>query len=98
MNGLYTTIEFDENDKWFVAFENTIDGAKYSYLVKVNESGDDFLDEYKVMKSYFSGNDEYMDEVTDAKLLSEIMPILVPETSEYLKNPEKLKEMIQKVS
>lgn len=98
MDGLYTTVDFGQNDKWFVAFENTIDGEKYSYLVKVNESGDDLLDEYKVMKSYYSNGEEYMDEVKDSELLKRVMPILVPESSEYIKNPEKLKELLNEVS
>ncbi|MBR3198472.1 MAG: hypothetical protein IKG27_00495 [Bacilli bacterium] len=95
MDGLYTTVTFDENDKWFVAYESMIDGAKYSYLVKVNETGDDLLDEYMVMRSYYSGDEEYMDEIRDAELLNKIIPVLVPETAEYLKNPEKLKEMLK---
>ena len=58
-NGLYTVVEFDENDKWFVLAERIINGSKFSYLVRVNQTEDDFIDEYQVVKSYFDGNDEY---------------------------------------
>ncbi len=98
MNGLYTVVEFDENDKWFVAAEKVINDFKYSYLIRVNNSEDDFIDEYQVVKSYFSNGEEYMDTVNDKDELRKVMPILVPESSEYINNPEKLKELLKEVS
>ncbi len=92
-NGLHTIVEFDENDKWFVLAERVIDGAKYSYLVRVNQNEDDFIDEYQVVKSYFNGDDEYMD-VVNGEELKRIVPILVPEAQEFMEHPEKLKELL----
>lgn len=92
-NGLHTVVEFDENDKWFVLAEKVIDGSKYSYLVRVNQNEDDFIDEYQVVKSYFSNGDEYMD-VVNGDELRKVIPLLVPEAKEYIEHPEKLKELL----
>ena len=43
-SGLYTIVEFDDNDKWFVMYEKEIDGIKYSYLIRVNQNEDKFID------------------------------------------------------
>ena len=92
-NGLYTVVEFDDNDKWFVIAEKVIDGSKYSYMIRVNQNEDDFIDEYQVVKSYFNGNDEYMD-VVNGDELKRIMAILVPEAKELIEHQEKLKELL----
>lgn len=92
-NGLYTTVEFDDNDKWFVIAEKVIDGSKYSYMIRLNQSEDDFIDEYQVVKSYFDGNDEYMDLVNGDEL-GKIVPILVDDAKELIKNPERIKELL----
>ena len=92
-NGLHTVVEFDENDKWFVLAEKVIDGFKYSYLVRVNQTEDDFIDEYQVVKSYFDGKDEYMD-VVNGDELKQIVPLLVPEAKEYIDHPERLKQLL----
>ena len=92
-NGLHTVVEFDENDKWFVLAEKVIDGSKYSYLVRVNQNEDDFIDEYQVVKSYFSNGDEYMD-VVNGDELRKVVSLLIPESKEYIEHPEKLKELL----
>lgn len=92
-NGLYTVVEFDDNDKWFVMAEKVIDGIKYSYMIRVNQSEDDFIDEYQVVKSVYDGNDEYMDTISGDELKS-IMPILVPEVKNLIEHPEKLKDLL----
>ena len=92
-SGLYTVVVFDENDKWFVIAEKVIDGTKYSYLIRVNQSEDDFIDEYKVVRSYFDGEDEYMDEV-NGNDIKRVVSILVPEAKKYIEHPELLKEIL----
>ena len=92
-SGLYTVVVFDENDKWFVIAEKVIDGTKYSYLIRVNQSEEDFIDEYKVVRSYFDGEDEYMDEVNGDDL-KRVVSILVPEAKKYIEHPELLKEIL----
>lgn len=92
-NGLHTVVEFDENDKWFVLAEKVIDGSKYSYLIRVNQTEDDFIDEYQVVKSYFDGEDEYMD-VVNGEELKKIVPLLVPESKTYIEHPERLKDLL----
>lgn len=92
-NGLHTVVEFDENDKWFVLAERVIEGIKYSYLVRVSKEENDFIDEYQFVKSYFNGDDEYMD-VVKGEELKKIVPILVPEAREYIEHPEELKDLL----
>lgn len=92
-NGLYTVVVFDENDKWFVMAEKVIDGNKYSYMIRVTNDENDFIDEYQVVRSYFDGNDEYMD-VVNGDELKKILPVLVPEAKELIEHPEKLKELL----
>lgn len=84
-------IEFAENDKWFVITEKEINNIKYSYLIKVNSEETDFIDEYKVVKSYYDNNEEYMEDLTDEES-KQIISILVPEIKEY--NLDKLKELL----
>ena len=96
-NALHTVVEFDENDKWFVLAEKIINGSKYSYLVRVNQNEDDFIDEYQVVKSYFDGNDEYMD-VVNGDELKKVIPVLIPEAKEYIEHPEKLKQILSKTA
>ncbi len=98
MDSLYKIIDFSDDDKWFVIATNKIDDIKYSYLVRVNKEEDDIIDEYKVVRSYFSGSDEYFDEVNDGEILKKIMPILVPGTEEYINNPEKLKDVLNSIT
>ncbi len=95
MNGLYSVVEFDENDKWFVVSEKEIDNIKYSYLVRVNKSEDDFEDEYKIVRSYFENGSEYMDTLTDKETIQRIMPVLVPESLEYIQNPDLIKKYLK---
>ena len=92
-NGLHTVVEFGDNDKWFVLAEKVIDGSKYSYLIRITNDEDDFIDEYQVVKSYFDGNDEYMDVVTGEDL-KRIISLLVPETKEFIDHPERLKDLL----
>lgn len=91
--GLYTVVQFNDDDKWFVIAEKVIDGSKYSYMIRVNQNEDDFIDEYQVVKSYFDGDDEYMD-VVNGDELKKIMPILVPDAKELIEHPDKLKKLL----
>ena len=94
-SGLYTIVEFDDNDKWFVMYEKEIDGIKYSYLIRVNQNEDEFIDEYQFVKSDYDGDEEYMEVVTGDEL-KRIAPLLVPETQELLKHPDELKKLLLK--
>ena len=97
MDGLHTIVEFDENEKWFVLAEKEISGSKYSYLIRVTDDEEDFKDEYQVVKSYFDGNDEYMD-VVNGEELKKVLPLLVPEARELIENPSKLKQLLSEES
>ena len=73
--------------------QKVINGNKYSYLIRVNQSEDDFINEYRVVRSYFDGNDEYMD-VVRGNELKIILPDLVPEARDLIEHPEKLRELL----
>lgn len=96
MDGLYTIVELDDG-KWFVAAEKNIDDVKYSYLIKVSDKEDDFIDEYKVVKSFYIEGNEYMGLIDDKELLGKIVPILVPESSNFIKDPFELKMMLKQI-
>lgn len=96
MDDIYTVVELDDGN-WFVAAEKLIDNVKYSYLIKVNDKEDDFIDEYKVVKSFYLDGEEYMDLVNDKKLLGNIIPILVPESSKFIENPSELKMILKQI-
>lgn len=91
MDGLYTLVEFDEGDKWFVCAEKEIENTKYSYMIRVNDSEDDFIDEFQLVKSSYENEEEYMETVTDKEEELKVIPILVPESLEYSKNEDFLK-------
>ena len=94
MNDIYKIVEFSEDDKWFVVSTDVIDDIKYSCLIRINNNEDNFLDEYKVVRSYFSDDGEYMDVVNDKEVLQKIVPILVPDSTNYMNNPE-LREVLK---
>ena len=84
-NGLYTVVEFSDNDKWFVIAEKVIDGNKYSYLIRVNQAEADFIDEYRVVRSYFKDSLEYMDTVYGDELKRALL-VLVPEAKDFMED------------
>ena len=92
---MYTVVEFDENNKWFVISEKEINNIKYSYLIRVNSAEDDFIDEYAVVKSVYKNGEEFMEIVNDN--LDKIVPILVPESLEYINDYDKLKKMLKEI-
>lgn len=94
MDDIYKIVEFEKDGKWFVISTDVIDDVKYSCLIKINDSEDDFIDEYKIVRSYFSDNGEYMDVVNDKEILQKIIPILIPDSLDYMNNP-KLKEVLE---
>ena len=92
---MYTVVEFDENNKWFVISEKEINNIKYSYLIRVNSAEDDFIDEYAVVKSVYKNGEEFMEVVNDG--LDKIVPILVPDSLEYINDSDKLKKMLNEI-
>lgn len=90
-------IEFEDNSKWLVITSKKIGDNKYSYLIKVNENEDDFIDEYQVVKSYFVNDDEYMDTVNGSEA-KEALKILIPSAKEFIENPEKLKTFLGEIN
>ena len=97
MGGLFTLVEFDEGDKWFVTAEKEIDGFKYSYLIRVNDTEDDFVDEFQLVRSSYDNGEEYMETVVDIEEEKKILPILIPETNSIFKDEELLK-LLKKAS
>lgn len=81
-----SVIEFDENDKWIVVSEKEIDGIKYLYLIKIDNTEENVMDEMKIVKSYLKDDIEYMEDVEDKELLKKILPIFIPESKEYLES------------
>ena len=92
MDGLYTLIEFEDDSKWFVAAEKKIDDTKYSYLIRVNDMEDDFLDEYQLVKSIDSEDGEYMLTVEDKKEEEKILPVLIPNSLDVAEKFKNLKK------
>ncbi len=93
-SGLYTVVEFDKNDKWFVIAEKIIDNIRYSYLIRVNENEDDFLEEYQVVKSSYDEGDEYM-ELVNGEELKRVIAILVPDAQKLIDHQDKLKKILK---
>ncbi len=95
-SGLYTIIEFDSNDKWFVIGETIYENEKYNYLIRLTPDETDFIEDFMVVKCFISNDEEYFDVVKDGTILKAIMPLLVPNTEELLKKPkEALKELMK---
>ena len=92
---MYTIVEFDDNNKWFVISEKEINNIKYSYLIRVNSAEDDFIDEYAVVKSVYKNGEEFMEIVNDN--LDKIVPILVPDSLEFINDSDKLKKMLKEI-
>jgi len=93
-NGLYTIIEFDEDDKWFVISETSYNNETYEYLIRVNKEEDDFIEDFMVVKCVIQGDEEYFETIQDREILSIVIPKLIPGTESLLKNP---KETLSKI-
>lgn len=91
----YKLVTLVDDTKWLVVAQTVYDEAEYQYFVGVNENEDEILEEYKVMRVYHKDNQNYYDEVKDADILKIVVPLLIPEAAEYIKNPDKLKELTQ---
>lgn len=89
MNNIYTIIEFDENDKWFVINEIIYNQNEYSYLIKLTNDEKDFIEEYKVVQNIKENGEEYFLEIKDKELLKNIIPLLTNIPKEILENPKK---------
>lgn len=95
-SGLYTIIEFDSNDKWFVIGETVYADEKYNYLIRLTPDETDFIEDFMVVKCIINNGEEYFDVVKDKGILNNIVPLLVPNTEELLKNSkEAFKELIK---
>ena len=92
---MYTIVEFDKNNKWFVISEKVINNIKYSYMIRVSNDEDDFIDEYIVVKSIYKNGEEFMEVVNDN--LDKIVPILVPDSFEYIEDISKLKKILNEI-
>lgn len=87
-SGLYTIIEFDENNKWFVLSETIYNNEIYEYLIKVNKEEDDFIEDFMVVKCIIQKEEEYFSIVKDKDTLAHVLPKLIPGTEAILKNPK----------
>ncbi len=95
-SGLYTIIEFDDNDKWFVIGETIYNNDKYNYLIRLAPDESDFIEEFTVVKCLSSNGMEYFDIVKDKAILNTIIPLLIPNTEDLLKkSKEALKELMK---
>ncbi len=95
-SGLYTIIEFDKDDKWFVISEIVYNNEVYNYLIRVTADESDFIEDFMVVKCIKNGEDEYFDTVTDKALLKVIIPRLVEGTEALVNNPEKFLRELNK--
>lgn len=92
-NELYTIVEL-AGSKWLVIAECNYKDNKFQYVIKVTDDEEDFVNEFKVIKSIYKDNQEYCGIVTNQDTLKAVMPLLVPMVKQYMDNPEKLKELI----
>lgn len=95
MNEMYKIVKFNKGDKWLVLASKEIDNVKYLYLAKLNKTEDDILDEYKVVHHNTIDGKNIFTLVKDKEELKKIMPILVPESSEYINNPDLLSNILR---
>lgn len=95
-SGLYTIIEFDSNDKWFVIGETVYNNEKYNYLIRLTPDESDFTSEFAVVKCLSNNGMEYFDVVKDKAILDALIPLLIPNSEDLLKNSkEALMELMK---
>ena len=96
MDDLYTIIEFNENDKWFVIGTTTYNSQKYNCLMRVNSQEDDLLNEFMVVHCITQNQEEYFDVVKEKQLLQQIIPLMLPIAQKVIDNPKQsLKELLK---
>ena len=93
-NEEYKVAALEDGTKWFVLAEAVYNKGLYRYVVKLNETEDDFTDHFEVMRVYFNSGEQFSRIEDDKTILKEVVPLLLPEAKEYIDNPEKLKEIV----
>ena len=86
MNDLYKIIEINDGKKWFIVSRTLYKNEWYSYLIRLNENEDDFLDEYRIMKTIIKENMEYVQVIKNKETLKAVIPLLLPDVNKYLAN------------
>ncbi len=87
-SGLNKVITLADGSSWLVAAETNFENNKYEYLIRLTEDKEDIVNEFRIVKIFLKDDKEYMDMVTDKKLLNDIALLLVPEAKEFIANPE----------
>ncbi len=86
MNDLYKLMELNDGKKWFIAARTLYNNEWYGYLIRLNDTEDDFLDEYRIIKTIIKDDKEYAIIIKDRETLKEVIPLLLPEVNQYLNN------------
>ncbi len=92
-NEEFKVVELADGTKWFVLSEIVYDKGLYRYVVGVEN--DDLTDKFQVLRVYFSEGEEYFQTVKDQEILKQVIPLLMPDTKDYIDNPDKLKELME---
>lgn len=86
MNDLYKIIEIDDDKKWFIVSRTLYKNEWYSYLIRLNENENDFLDEYRIIKTIIKEDAEYVQVIKNKETLKAVIPLLLPDVNKYLAN------------
>lgn len=86
MNDLYKLMELNDGKKWFIAARTLYNNEWYGYLIRLNDTEDDFLEEYRIIKTIIKDDKEYAIIIKDRETLKEVIPLLLPEVNQYLNN------------
>lgn len=83
-SGEFRIVTLADGTNWFVTSEVEYQDGRYQYMVAMSKDGEEFFEKTQVMRVYLYEGNEYFDLVEDSELLKVVVPLLVPESKEYM--------------
>ena len=92
----YDTIDLADGTQWFILKELPYNNNTYYLVIETNDNDDFFPEQAKVLKEVIKDGKTYFSNVKNEDLLNTLIPLLVPESKQFIDNPEQLKQILQK--
>ena len=92
----YDTIDLADGTQWFILSEKVYENNTYNLVIETNDRDEFFPERARVLKEVIKDGKTYFCDVKDESLLNTLIPILVPESKQFIDNPEQLREILKK--
>lgn len=92
----YDTIDLADGTQWFILSETIYENSTYNLVIETNDNDDFFPEKAKILKEVIKDGKIYFSNVKNEELIDKLIPLLAPESKQFIDNPAQLKEILQK--